>query len=108
MPQVLGVVEAALGLDAVMNIPIPGGTNGLEQAGGGDAIGAFEDEAFGGQLDTWRAACEALSVRVAPGAERMQLEPHRTECSHHAVRDRDCRPSMIHGDLTLDGDIAHG
>ena len=91
-----------------MNVSIPGGADGLEQAGCGDAISALEHEASCGQLDSRRAAGETLTVHVAPSAQGVELETDRTGCSHHSMCDRDRSASMVHRDLSLDGHIADG
>src|ERR1700674_4628478 len=106
MPKVFDVVQATLGLDAVMNVSIPGGADRLEQAGCGYAIGAFEDEASCGRLDSRRTAGETLTMHVAPRAERVELEANRTGCPHDSMGDRHGGASMVHRDLPLDGHIA--
>ena len=107
MPEVLAIIETALGLDPVVNVPVPGAV-GLEQAGSRNTVGTFEDETSRGELDPRRATGEPLAVHVAPGAERVELEAYRTRSAHDSVGDRHRGAPAVNGDLSLDGHVADG
>jgi len=104
VPHVLVVGQTALRLDSIPSATVPAPSRGEGCAG--HAVCVLEDEAVGGRVHRRAGARESLTVNIAPGTDRGQLQAQRRGRSHEPVDDRDCRAAMHHRHLSLHHHVA--
>src|SRR5260221_3961328 len=106
VPKSLGAAKSALSLDAIVDAAVPLAPGDVACAG--DAVSVLELEAIGGDGDGRRTIGEALAMYVAPGAERMQLQGHRSRRPDDAMDDGHGGAPVVHGKLPFDHHVADG